>query len=260
MKIVFFGSTNFSSLILPYLNKNFEVELTINENIFNTENILESKAEIAILAAFGKILPQEILNHFKYGILNIHPSLLPKYRGASPVQNAILNGEKETGVTVIKLDEEMDHGPILAQEKIEILPTDTTESLYQKLFPMGAKLIAQNLPDYLAGQKQLNAQDHSLASYTKMLRRDDGFIDLPELKIENWKLEIEPKVRAYFSWPGLWTKAILNTNGEQKIIKLLPGRRVQVEGKKEMQYKDFINGYPNTDKNFIDFLRKAINA
>jgi methionyl-tRNA formyltransferase len=247
MKIVFFGSATFAALVLPVLEKNFEIELVINEKTDLAE-IENSQSEIAVLAAFGKILPKEILSQFKYGILNIHPSLLPKFRGSSPVQSAILNGDTETGVTVIKLDEELDHGPILAQEKIEIMPTDTTKSLYQKLFPLGVNLIVANLQDYILGQKTLIEQNHSVATYTKPLTRETGYTDLFDIKPD----EFNRKVRAYFPWPGVWTKTMIND--KLLVIKFLPKNLVQVEGGKPMSYKDFLNGYPNADKKLVEFL------
>jgi methionyl-tRNA formyltransferase len=257
MKIVFFGASTFSPFVLPILEKNIEIELVVDEKNKDFEDVMNAQSEIAVLAAFGRILPKVVLNHFKYGILNIHPSLLPKYRGPSPVQSAVLRGEKETGVTIIKLDEEMDHGSILAQEKIEILPTDTTQSLYQKLFPLGASLIVTNLQNYVSGKMTLTEQDHSAATYTKPLAREAGFVDLSKLEIRNSKLEIDRKVRAYFPWPGTWYKAILN-GSEEKIVKFLPGKMIQVEGKKEMSYKDFLNGYPQADKNLVEFLKKEL--
>jgi len=253
MKIVFFGASTFAPLVLPTLEKSFEIELSINEKNTDFEGVMNAQSEIAVLAAFGKILPKEILGHFKYGVLNIHPSLLPKYRGPSPVQSAILHGDKETGVTVIKLDEQMDHGPILAQEKIQILPTDTTQSLYQKLFPLGANLIVDSLQEYVSGKKPLVEQNHSEATYTKPLTRESGQVDFLQIEPD----ELDRKVRAYFPWPGVWSKIILNGN-EQRIVKFLPNKMIQVEGKKEMSYKDFINGYPNADKNLVEFLKKEL--
>ena len=251
MKIVFFGASNFAPLVLPILEKSFEIELVIDERTTGFEDIKNTQSEIAVLAAYGKILPKEILNHFKYGILNIHPSLLPKYRGSSPVQNAILDGDTQTGVTVIKLDEAMDHGPILAQEIITLDNTDTAQSLYTKLFPLGAKLIIENLPAFTAGKKELVEQDHQLATYTKMITKADGYIDILNIKPE----EIDRKIRAYFPWPGAWSKVVLNEKGEQKIVKFLPNKIIQVEGKKEMSYKDFLNGYPQVDKKLAEFLK-----
>ncbi len=257
MNIVFFGSSNFSSLVLPYLKEGLEIELVVNEQNYDIEKVLNSKAEIAVLAAFGKILPRKVLNHFKYGVLNIHPSLLPKYRGPSPVQCAILNGEAETGVSVIKLDEQMDHGPILVQTKIGIANDDTAQTLYEKLFPLGAKLIVDNLQDYVSGKRKLIEQDHAFATYTKPLTRESGFIDLSDLEIRNSKLEIDRKIRAYFPWPGVWTKWQM-ADGKWRIVKFLPKNLVQVEGGKPMSYKDFLNGYANADKNLVEFLKKQL--
>lgn len=251
MKIVFFGSSNFSPLVIPYLDKNFEVEQVIDEKGADFESLKNSEAEVAVLAAYGKILPKAVLNQFKYGILNIHPSLLPKYRGSSPVQNAILSGDRETGVTIIKLDEKMDHGLILAQAKIEIAPSDTTWSLYEKLFPLGAKLLNENLLEYISNKIELTEQDHESATYTKMITKADGYIDILNIKPE----EIDRKIRAYFPWPGAWSKVVLNEKGEQKIVKFLPNKMIQVEGKKEMSYKDFLNGYPQADKKLAEFLK-----
>ncbi len=252
MKIVFFGSSIFSPLVLPYLQKAFEIELIVDENNFNAEQILNSKAEIAVLAAFGKILPNNILSHFKYGVLNIHPSLLPKYRGSSPVQNTILNGDTKTGVTVIKLDNQMDHGPILAREEIEILPDDTTQTLYKKLFPLGAKLITENLENYVSGKKELEEQNNDNATYTKILTKEDGFIELRDVSND----EFERKVRAYFPWPGVWSRIMIND--KLLVIKFLPEKKLQVEGGKPMIYKDFLNGYPNADKKLVEFVKENL--
>jgi len=246
MKIVFFGASDFTPLVLPYLDKSFEVELVINEKNMNFKSIENTKAEIGILAAFGKIIPKNVLNHFKYGILNIHPSLLPKYRGPSPVQTAILNGDKETGVTIIRLDEEIDHGPILGQTSELIKSDDTSLSLYQRLFPLGAELINKNAEKYIKNELELTLQDHKVATYTKMLKREDGYFDLdnpPSLE----KLDL--MIRAYFPWPGAWTK------WNNKILKFLPEKKVQVEGKNLVNYKDFINGYANLDKNLVSLLK-----
>jgi methionyl-tRNA formyltransferase len=250
MKIVFFGATDFSRLVLPYLEKNFEVELVVDENNLDFEKVKKTTSGIAVLAAFGKILPKEILNHFEYGILNIHPSLLPKYRGPSPVQTAILNGDKETGVSVIKLDEEMDHGPILAQEKVIIKSDDTTQSLYERLFEIGSNLIYQNINQYIKEELKLTEQSHENATFTKLLTRADGYFDINNpLSLE--KLDL--RTRAFYPWPSAWTRSIIN--GKSLIIKFLPEKKVQVEGKTPVTYKDFINGYPNLDKNLLNLLR-----
>lgn len=243
MKIVFFGALNFKSLVLPYL-KDFKIELVVDENT-PLDSINNTESEVAVLAAFGKILPKSVLEHFKYGILNIHPSLLPKYRGPSPVQTAILNGDRKTGVTVIKLDGKMDHGPILAQEKAEIEDNDTSETMYKKLFPLGAKLIAQNLEKYVKGDAKLIPQSHINATYTKMLKRESGFFDLANPPSSE-KLEL--MIRAFYPWPGVWTR------WNNKILKFFPENKLQVEGKNPISHKDFINGYPNLDRRLLTLL------
>ena len=248
MKIVFFGASTFSNLVLPYL-KDFEIELVVDENT-SLDSINNTKSEVAVLAAFGKKLPKSVLEHFKYGILNIHPSLLPKYRGPSPVQTAILNADKETGVTIIKLDEKIDHGPILAQEKVEIKNNDTAQSLYERLFEIGSDLIYQNIKQYIKGNLKLTAQNHKKATFTKVLTRNDGYFDLNNPPSPE-KLDL--MIRAYYPWPGAWTKFRIQ-NSELR-IKFLPGKKVQVEGKNPVSYKDFINGYPNLDKQLLSLLK-----
>ena len=173
-------------------------------------------AEVAVVVAYGKIIPKEILGIFPKGVLNIHPSLLPKYRGPSPIQTAILNGDAETGVTVMLLDEEMDHGAIIQQspplrlrggwslpsrrEGWEGLRQPTGGTLAQLLAKEGAKLLVDVLPKWLAGEIEPQPQDHNGATFTKMLERSDGRID--------WNTpaeQIERMVRAYDLWPGTFT-------------------------------------------------------
>ncbi|OGH50523.1 MAG: hypothetical protein A3H17_04310 [Candidatus Levybacteria bacterium RIFCSPLOWO2_12_FULL_37_14] len=197
---------------------------------------------VAVLADFGLIIPQQILNLFPKGIINIHPSLLPKYRGPTPVQTAILNGEKITGVSIMKLDEEIDHGPILGQEKDKILDTDTSESLYKRLFAKGANLLPEILNLYLNDNLKPIAQDHEKSTFTKPLTRQDGYVDLSKFEARNSKSELERKIRGYFPWPGVWTQ--IRINDKLLRIKFLPDNKIQVEGKKPMSYKDFLNGYP----------------
>jgi methionyl-tRNA formyltransferase len=266
MKIVFFGSSGYVIPVIEILRKNFDLLVVTTEKSdgavpsFCKQNkinflsvstlkdlnakslIFNTKATVAVVADFGLIIPKEILNAFSKGIINIHPSLLPKYRGPSPVQAAILNGEKITGVSIMKVDDKIDHGSILGFEKEEILDSDTADSLYGRLFAKGAILLLKLLNSYIKGDLKLIAQNHGNATYTKMLKREDGFVDLSKLKIKNEKLKIARMVRAYFPWPGVWFKTKLNN--VEKIIKLLPENKIQVEGKKPMSYKDFLNGYP----------------
>ena len=236
--------------------------------------------QLAILTAYAKIIPQKLLKLPKFGFLNIHPSLLPKYRGSSPVEFAILNGEKETGVTIIKMDEKIDHGPIISQAKLPIAKTDTKASLTKKLAQLAKQLLLTTLPHYLNYQNYQNlflqkhsylfgdgrpqkgkakfflppkAQDHKETTYTKILTRDHGKIDWsksPET--------IERMIRAFHPWPGTWTEIKLKVKSEKlkvKRLKILSAHledgklvldRVQLEGKKAVSFEEFKKGYPNS--------------
>jgi methionyl-tRNA formyltransferase len=274
--VVFFGSSSYVIPIIETLQKNFSLSLVITteksdgtvpsfcrQNKINFISvstlkdpntkclILNTKAPVAVLADFGLIIPQEILNAFPKGIINIHPSLLPKYRGPSPVQAAILNGEKITGVSIMKVDDKIDHGPILGFEKEEILDSDTADSLYERLFKKGSTLLIKVLNSYIKGDLKPIAQNHEKATFSKTLTRKDGFIDMSKVKSQKSKAEIGRKVRAYYPWPGVWFKTKINN--VEKIIKLLPENKIQVEGKKPMPYKDFANGYPET-KEILDYF------
>lgn len=200
-------------------------------------------SQIAVLGYFGLIIPQTVLKIFLKGIINIHPSLLPKYRGPTPVQNAILNGEKVTGVTLIKLDENVDHGSVLVAQKEKIDSDDTADSLYKRLFEIGADLIYQNIKQYIKGDLKLKKQDHSKATFTKLLQKNDGFINLDNPPSP---VKIGRMIRAFYPWPGVFIK--YKFDNKEKIIKLLPGQIIQVEGKNPMSYKDFINGYSEGNK------------
>lgn len=232
------------------------------------------KFDLAILVAYGKIIPKEILQIPKYGFLNVHPSLLPKYRGPSPIQGAILAGEEKTGVTIIKLDEQIDHGPILAQKEIKIEDTDTHESLIEKLGELGAGLLLEVLPSYLAhlrGVKSFHLggvlknakiflppkpQNHSQATFTKRITKEDGKIDL---KNPPDPQTLDRMIRAFYPWPTVWSKWKIRErifdkskreNGKWKIFKFLPATNyqlpflIQPEGKRPMSISEFRNGYP----------------
>lgn len=278
MKIIFLGASRFVLPVIQMLEKNFDLALVVTTErspsdavpfYCNSNNIpylsvakfdIESKKQLkkvnvplGILAYFGVILPADILNLFPKGILNIHPSLLPHYRGATPVQSAILNGDCETGVTIIRLDEQMDHGPILSQEKQPIYETDTAEILYDRLMKKGASMMEQIIPEYLSGKATLKDQSENEVTYTKRsLKRQDGYVD-----IENppSKEILDRMIRAYYPWPGVWT--VFKIEKKELRIKLLPGKNIQVEGKKPVTYKDFINGYPQFKEKlksiFLDF-------
>ncbi len=194
--------------------------------------------EIFIIVAYGKILPQALIDIPKKGVLNIHYSLLPKYRGASPVESAILNGDTETGVTIQKMELKMDTGPIIAEEKVVISNTTTTPELKKVLIDTGGNLLAKILPDFTEGKIEPVPQDDNLATYCKKISKEDGVISLSDDPIKNYN-----KYRAYFAWPGTY----FFVNEKRVIIKdaeLRDGqfmiKRVIPEGKKEMNYDDFL--------------------
>ena len=156
--------------------------------------------EVGVVAAYGEILRRAVLQIPPLGYLNIHPSLLPLYRGPTPVAGAILAGETVTGVTIMLLDPGMDSGPILAQAVVNLPPTARTGPLTDELFRIGAQLLVETLPRYARGEIEPRPQDHSRATVTKMLKKEDGRIDwsLPAIVIERM-------TRAYDPWPGAYT-------------------------------------------------------
>ncbi|MFA5010296.1 MAG: methionyl-tRNA formyltransferase [Patescibacteria group bacterium] len=217
--------------------------------------------DVMVVVVYGKILPQEVLDIPAHGIVNVHPSFLPKYRGTSPVVNAILNGDKETGVTIMKLELEMDSGPIIAKSQPMIIsPTDTTATLAAKLAEVGAKVLIESLPKYLNGEITPTPQNEAGATYVKIIQKEDGLID--------WHDDeeiIARQVRAYTPWPSAYT----NLNGQpikilsaefnptvenpKGTIAKIDGRlyigklkinQLQLAGKKPMDGKSFLAGYP----------------
>lgn len=263
--VIFFGASQFVLPLIALLQKNYDLTLvvTTEKNPQDTvpafcknnhipfvpvTSLKELKAlypkfvslhcPVALLADFGVIVPQSLIDIFPKGIVNIHPSLLPKYRGPTPGQTALLLGDTTTGVSLMLLDKEVDHGPILAQEKAYIATTDTAESLYKKLFAAGTKLLENVLPAYLSGKLQPTLQNHTKATFTKALSRDAGFIDSSKPIAKGL---LHRMIRAYYPWPGVWTTVQLNN--KQVRMKLLPEDLVQIEGKKPMSHKDFMNGY-----------------
>jgi methionyl-tRNA formyltransferase len=225
-------------------------------------------AAAGILVAYGQIVPPAVLEMFAHGTLNVHPSLLPRHRGASPIQGALLAGDSLTGVTLMLLDEELDHGPVLAQETYPIAPDDTTATLLGPLADLGAQLLVQTLPHYLAGEVQPQPQDHGAATYTKMVRASDG--------VAHWSLTAEELVRrwrAYQPWPGIaatWNgrHVKLGTTRVGTAADLAPGQcraradaleigcaggtsvdvaELQLEGGRMLPVADLLRGHPALD-------------
>lgn len=198
----------------------------------------EADPDFLVLISYGKILPKEVLEIPKKAPLNIHFSLLPKYKGPSPIQSAILNGDKITGVTIFKMNEKVDEGDVFIKAKVKINDDDTAESLSQRLSYIGADLINFAIHTITTGRLKAKKQNHLKSTYTKLISKDDGFIDLsnpPE------KTRLERMVRAYHPWPGVWTKFRIKNN--ELRIKLLPGRKVQIEGRRPIPLKEFKKGY-----------------
>lgn len=221
-----------------------------NLNQVSPEKIIKNKPEVGLCCAYGKIIPPSWLNFFPQGILNIHPSLLPRYRGPAPVQFALLNQEKETGVTVIKMDQELDHGPIIWQTKEKIRPEDTAQTLYQRLFQLAARQINQVINDYLAGKITPRPQNHSQATFTRHLTREDGFIPPEKIFTPHVPEEVDRKRRAFTPWPGIFTRIVIKK--KEKILKIITthqekGRtvidQVQLEGKKPVSFSQFCSAY-----------------
>lgn len=235
---------------------------------------------LIITAAYGKILPKEILDLPKFGCINIHASLLPKYRGASPIQAVILSGDKKAGVTIMNMAEKMDTGSIIAERDLLVYNNDTSQTLHNKLANLGADLLLDILPKILNRQISPKPQNEKQATYTKIIKKEDGKI--------NWRneaIKIDRQVRAYFPWPGTFT--FFKKNSKNILLKIKqisilnpkvrcavnskPGElfktrdnklaiscgigslifeKVQVEGRREITGSDFLRGYPEV-KSFM---------
>jgi len=214
--------------------------------------ISDLKPDLIITAAYGQIIPKDILNTPKFNSLNLHPSLLPKYRGPSPIQTAILNNDKTTGLTIMLMDEKMDHGPIISQTEIKINDQFNYQTLEKKLSQEAATLLIKILPQYFQNEIKPKPQKEEKASYTKILTRQDGKINLQQTA-----KEIERKIRAFYPWPGTWTELngkrikilkakTVNQENEQTIKTnqgFLELELVQPAGKKPMTGEEFFKGY-----------------
>ncbi len=281
IKIAFFGSSEFSIIVLDELKKqgiNPDLIVTtpdkpqgrkmvLTPNIVKTwaennsieyitperlkdEEVLKKLSEynLFIVASYGKIIPKAVIDLPNYHTLNIHPSLLPKYRGPSPLQEQILNAEKNVGVTIMLIDEQVDHGAILAQKEVSISNWPVGfNSLQEILGKEGAKILAEILPDWIGGKITEKEQNNNEATFTKKVEKIDGLIDISRqgLAEKNYL-----KILAYEDWPGTYfiqkdlsgqekrviVKKASFENSELKIKRVIP------EGKKEMDYEDYLRG------------------
>lgn len=202
----------------------YNIPVAQPEKIRNLElEIKNLNPDLIIISAYREIIPKEILDIPKYGSLNVHPSLLPLYRGPSPIQAAILNGERKTGVTIILMDEKIDRGPILTQRSLMIEEAETAKTLAEKLANLGTSLLLETIPKRLKDLIKPVPQDESKVTFTKVLTRDDGKII--------WKKtaeELEREIRAYFPWPGSYT--IWSKTGKLLKIKILKARVFKFAG------------------------------
>lgn len=233
------------------------------------------QTDLAIVFAYGYILPQDVLAVLPNKFVNIHPSLLPKHRGPSPTVWPLLLGESQTGVTIMLMDEYMDHGPIVLQDTCKINPLWTRGALEERLIEISKNLLKQTLYNFFHEKKfNVKPQNHTEATYTKLLKKNDGFISFsliqslkvnknikediipeflkqthPNLHPDNIELALFNMYRALYGWPGLWTRITLA--GVEKRLKILEcsfkGRfsieKVQLEGKKPVDTKTFYEGY-----------------
>jgi methionyl-tRNA formyltransferase len=155
--------------------------------------------QLIVVAAFGQILKPAVLDLPEFGCINVHASLLPRWRGAAPIQAAILNGDEITGITIMRMDPGIDTGPILSHESFLISPGDTSASLSTRLANMGAELLSETLPAYLASELIPYPQDDSLATYAPMIKKEAGLLDFSTSAVS-----LERKIRAFFPWPGTY--------------------------------------------------------
>ena len=184
----------------------------------------ELKPDLIAVVAYGQILPQAILDLPKFGCVNVHTSLLPKYRGASPIQSAILNGEIETGVTIMKMDTGLDTGEIISQSRTPVLPEDNSQTLHDRLAQLGAELLVETIPDFVAGKILPGPQPNEGASYAAKIKKEDGKIDWnePAEKILN-------RLRAFTPWPGVFT--FLRTEQKAQLLKIWKAEIVENFGR-----------------------------
>jgi methionyl-tRNA formyltransferase len=279
MNIIFFGNTKYSLIgakiiheklgiahivtipdrpdkkgrMLPSPLKTFALDNNIQVIEVNKlddatiDQIALLQPDFLVVEDYGLILPKTLLETPRIASLNIHHSLLPQYRGPSPAPTALLNGDKVTGVTVMKMAEGLDAGDILAQQTYNINKSDTTDSLLTHLNMLGAELLVQIIEKYKTVKPI--PQNENQATFTKMLKKEDGFFDIAHPPKSD---KLDRMIHAYYPWPTVWTK--LEINGKEKIVKFLPTSSkilLQVEGKNPMTVKDFINGYPQL-KNMIE--------
>lgn len=269
LKIVFFGTPNFAVPALKLLIEDgykisavftgqgpvgalaqeHKIKIFRPTSLKKDEQVFEEfkslNPDLCIVTAYGKIIPQKFLDIPRYGFINIHPSLLPKYRGPSPIQTAILNRDTKTGVSIMMIDAEVDHGPLLGQTTHDLQPDIYYNEAEKELAEIGAKLLLETLPKYLDGKLQPKEQDRDQATFTKMFKREDGKI--------NWSdsgEKIYAQIRALNPEPGTWTTwkdKVVNIKKAELRDGKITIQTIQMEGKKEMLFEEFLRGHRDFD-------------
>lgn len=226
------------------------------------EEVIKLSPDVIVTCAYGQIIPKQILDFPKYGCINIHASLLPKYRGGAPIQRAILNGEEYTGITIMYMDEGMDTGDIISMERLKIENNDTLSTLSEKLSVLGANMIDAELPNIINGTNERKKQDNALATFAPIIKKEDELLDFNKTSIEvyNKIRGLNPNPYAYFKMNGKIIKVYesilldeksegpgkINLTKKGLVINCLDKKilltKIKPEGKKEMSSKDYVNG------------------
>ena len=203
--------------------------LELNIPVIQPEKLREPEAmqqlrdwnpDLIVVAAFGQLLRKDVLDLPKYGCINVHASLLPRWRGAAPINAAVLAGDEKTGVTIMKMDVGLDTGPMLAMKKIRITPDDTAGSLFEALSTLGANLLIETLPAYMDGKISPQPQPEEGETYAPMLKKEDG-----HLNFNHSAVELERRIRAMNPWPGAWFE------WNENILKVMRGSIGEARGK-----------------------------
>lgn len=265
-KVVFMGSPDFALSSLRQLAQNYQVvgvvtqpdrasgrgrerkappvkmlSQELNIPVIQPEKLREPKAmeqlhewnpDLIVVAAFGQILKKDVLELPRYGCINVHASLLPRWRGAAPIHAAVLAGDEETGVTIMKMDVGLDTGPMLSMKKIRIKPDDTAGSLFEVLSTLGADLLIETLPAYMDGKLTPKPQPEEGATYAPMLKKEDGRLDFNQPAIE-----LERRIRAMNPWPGAWFE------WDGNLLKVMRGTVSDAKGK-GIGNRFFVEGRP----------------
>ena len=296
LKVIFMGTPTFAVPVLEELIKNTNVILIVSQpdrekdrkgNIIptpikriaiennietfspekikdNYQEIIDKNPDIIITCAYGQIIPKSLLDYPKYGCINVHGSLLPKYRGGAPIHRAIMNGEKETGITIMYMDSKMDAGDIISQEKITILPEYNLDILYNKMSILGSKLLIKTLPDIIEGKISPIKQDENQVTYGYNIKKEEEQIDFNDLAIN-----IHNKIRSLSTLPAafcyldnkrmkVYESEVTNIKVKDKAGKIINidkngiyinaidyviiFKDIKLEGKNRCLVKDFING------------------